>query len=202
MITLYKNDLPADLDLGPVVAVDSETMGLRLHRDALCVVQLSSGNGDVHIVQLDRGSYAAVNLKKLLSSPDILKIFHFARFDVAAFKHYLNVDTVNIYCTKIASKLCRTSTNLHGLKNLCRQLLDVQLSKDQQLSDWGVETLTSEQLSYAAEDVLYLHRLKAKLDPLLQREGRMELAQSCFQFLPSRAVLDLLQFDEPDIFAH
>lgn len=201
-ITIHKNDLPADLDFGSSVAVDSETLGLNTHRDKLCVVQLSAGDGDAHLVQLDRSSYDCPNLKAVLTNPDVLKIFHFARFDVAAFRHYLGVNTTPVYCTKIASKLIRTYTDRHGLKDLCREILDLDMSKQQQSSDWGAETLSDAQQAYAAADVLYLHKLMARLDEMLAREGRTELAQSCFDFLPTRVALDLAGWPEQDIFAH
>lgn len=199
---LHQGDLPADLDLGPVVAIDSETMGLNPHRDRLCVVQLSAGDGDAHLVQLAKGAYAAPNLKKLLTDPETLKIFHFARFDVAAFMHWLGVATTPIYCTKIASRLSRTYTDRHGLKDLTRELIGVDMSKQQQSSDWGADTLTKAQIDYAASDVLYLHQLKEKLDVMLARENRTGLADACFGFLPARAALDLAGWDEVDILAH
>lgn len=202
-IKLYKNDIPADLDLGDVVAVDTEAMGLNNHRDRLCVVQLSSGDGKAHLVQFERDNdYAAPNLRKLFSDPDILKIFHFARFDVAIIQKYMGVDCAPIYCTKIASKLVRTFTDRHGLKELCKEFLSIDLSKQQQSSDWGTEELSSDQKKYAASDVLYLHELKDKLNKMLIREGRMDLAQSCFNFLPTRARLDLNGWSDPDIFQH
>lgn len=199
---LHRGDLPADLDLGTVVAVDSETMGLNPHRDRLCVVQLSSGDGNAHVVQLDGRTYAAPNLKRLLADPKVLKVFHFARFDIAAFQHWLNVETSPVYCTKIASRLTRTFTDRHGLKDLAKDLLGVDLSKQQQSSDWGADTLTEAQVDYAASDVLYLHALKAKLDQMLAREGRVALAEACFRFLPARAALDLAGWPEIDILAH
>ena len=199
---LHKGDLPAGLDLGASVAVDSETMGLNTHRDRLCVVQLSSGNGDAHVVQIDPRTYAAPNLKRLLANQSALKIFHFARFDIAAFQHWLKVETSPVYCTKIASRLTRTFTDRHGLKDIAKDLLGVDLSKQQQSSDWGADTLTEAQVDYAASDVLYLHALKAKLDVMLAREGRTALAEACFRFLPSRAALDLAGWPEVDIFAH
>jgi ribonuclease D len=199
---LHKGDLPDGLDLGPKVAVDSETMGLVTQRDPLCVVQLSSGDGNAHLVQLDRETYDAPRLKTLLSDKNVLKIFHFARFDIAAFSHWLKVDTTPVYCTKIASRLCRTYTDRHGLKDITKELLGVEISKQQQSSDWGAETLSDAQIDYAASDVLYLHALKDALDGLLARNGRAELAQSCFDFLPSRAALDLAGWPEIDIFAH
>ncbi|TWB22763.1 ribonuclease D [Nitrospirillum amazonense] len=201
-IDLYDGDLPDGLDLGPVVAIDTETMGLNPHRDRLCLIQLSSGDGRCHLVQLRQGQYDAPNLKRLLTNPEQLKLFHFARFDIAVLNQYLGVVTAPVYCTKIASKLVRTYTDRHGLKDLCRDLLGVELSKQQQSSDWGAEELTAEQLKYAASDVLYLHDIKAKFDAVLAREGRTELAQACFRFLPHRALLDLSGWDEPDIFAH
>lgn len=199
---LHKGDLPEGLDLGTVIAVDSETMGLVPHRDPLCVVQLSAGDGDAHLVQLDRKTYNAPRLKALLSDPNILKIFHFARFDIAAFQHWLGVKTAPVYCTKIASKLCRTYTDRHGLKDITRELLGFEISKQQQSSDWGADELTPAQIEYAASDVLHLHALKAKLDEMLAREGRKHLAESCFGFLPVRAALDLEGWPETDIFAH
>lgn len=199
---LHKGDLPGDLELGPVVAVDSETMGLNPHRDALCVVQLSAGDGNAHLVQLDRASYQAPRLKALLCDPKVLKIFHFARFDVAAFQHWLGIRTAPVYCTKIASKLCRTYTDRHGLKDVAKELLGVEISKQQQSSDWGAAALSDAQIDYAASDVLYLHALREKLDQMLAREGRAPLAQACFDFLPIRAELDLKGWPEVDIFAH
>lgn len=201
-ITVHKNDLPASLDFGSSVAVDSETLGLNTFRDKLCVVQLSAGDGDAHLVQLDRSSYDCPNLKAILVDPAILKIFHFARFDVAAFRHYLGVDTTPVYCTKIASKLVRTYTDRHGLKDLCREILDLDMSKQQQSSDWGAETLSQAQKEYAAADVLHLHKLQARLDEMLAREGRNGMAQRCFDFLPSRVALDLAGWQDEDIFAH
>lgn len=199
---LHKGDLPHDLDLGDIVAVDSETMGLNPHRDALCVVQLSSGDGNAHVVQLDRKTYDAPNLKRVLSDPDVLKIFHFARFDVAAFQHWLKIETAPVYCTKIASRLSRTYTDRHGLKDITRELLGVDLSKQQQSSDWGADALTEAQIDYAASDVLYLHALREKLEEMLAREGRTEIAAECFRFLPTRAALDLAGWPEIDIFSH
>lgn len=200
--TVHSGDLPDDLDLGPVVAVDTETMGLNPTRDRLCVVQLSAGDGTAHLVQLPMGQYAAPNLKRLCADPGTLKLFHFARFDVAVLKAYLSIDTAPIYCTKIASKLVRTYTDRHGLKDLTRELLGVELSKQQQSSDWGADTLSHEQTNYAASDVLYLHQIKDKLDHMLAREGRAELAAKCFEFLPIRASLDLGGWEAVDIFAH
>jgi ribonuclease D len=199
---LHRGDLPSGLSFGSSVAIDSETMGLNPHRDRLCVVQLSAGDGVSHLVQLPIGQYDAPNLRALLADPNVLKIFHFGRFDIAVMKQYLGVVTAPVYCTKIASKLVRTFTDRHGLKDLCKELLDVDLSKQQQSSDWGADSLTDEQQKYAASDVLYLHRLREKLDVMLAREGRTALAQACFDFLPSRAQLDLDGWPEIDIFAH
>lgn len=199
---VHKGDLPADINLGDIVAVDSETMGLQTHRDALCVVQLSAGDGDAHLVQLDRATYDAPNLKKLLADPKVLKIFHFARFDIAAFQYWLKIDTAPVYCTKIASRLSRTYTDRHGLKDITRELLSVDMSKQQQSSDWGARTLSDAQIQYAASDVLHLHALREKLEVMLQREGRADLAAACFRFLPTRAALDLAGWPEIDIFAH
>ncbi|MEP0707618.1 MAG: ribonuclease H-like domain-containing protein [Parvibaculum sp.] len=201
-VTLHKGDLPEGLSFGASVAVDTETMGLNPERDQLCVVQLSAGDGNAHIVQLDRGTYSAPNLRALMGNPDVLKIFHFARFDVAMIQRYLGVVTAPVYCTKVASKLVRTYTDRHGLKDLVKELANVDLSKQQQSSDWGAHDLTEAQLAYAASDVLYLHEVKAVLDGMLQREGRMELAKACFAFLPVRAALDLAGWPEEDIFAH
>lgn len=199
---LHHGDLPDGLDLGRVVAVDSETMGLRYRRDPLCVVQLSSGDGNAHVVRLNRPDYDCPNLKRLLADPAVLKLFHFARFDVAMFQLYLGVDTWPIYCTKIASKLARTYTDRHGLKDVARELAGVELSKAQQSSDWGSADLSKDQLAYAASDVLYLHQIRNRLDEMLAREGRTDLAQACFDFLPTRARLDLAGWEEMDIFAH
>ncbi len=201
-VTLHKGDLPEGLSFGASVAVDTETMGLNPERDQLCVVQLSAGDGNAHIVQLDRGTYSAPNLRALMGNPDVLKIFHFARFDVAMIQRYLGVVTAPVYCTKVASKLVRTYTDRHGLKDLVKELANVDLSKQQQSSDWGAHDLTEAQLAYAASDVLYLHEVKAVLDGMLQREGRMELAKACFAFLPVRAALVLAGWAEEDIFAH
>ncbi|KPN64730.1 ribonuclease D [Aliiroseovarius crassostreae] len=200
--TLYKRDLPDGLDLGPVVAIDCETMGLNPHRDRLCVVQMSGGDGNAHLVQIEKGQTSAPNLERMLTDPNVLKIFHFGRFDIAAMLNAFGVVTAPVYCTKIASKLVRTYTDRHGLKNLLDQLLKVDVSKQQQMSDWGAEELTNAQLDYAASDVLYLHRLKEELDARLAREGRTEMAQACFDFLPMRAQLDLAGWPEQDIFAH
>ncbi len=199
---LHRGDLPDGVTFGASVAVDSETMGLDPRRDRLCVVQLSAGDGDCHLVQLAQGDYAAPNLKALLTDAGVTKLFHFARFDVAAFRHYLGIVCAPVYCTKIASKLVRTYTDRHGLKDLCRDLLGVELSKQQQSSDWGADELSPEQLTYAASDVLYLHQLRERLDVLVAREGRSEIAAACFAFLPCRAALDLLGWDDPDIFHH
>jgi ribonuclease D len=199
---LHDGDLPDGLDLGPVVAIDSETMGLRLGRDPLCVVQLSSGDGDAHVVQLRRPAYDAPNLKRLLADPKVLKLFHFGRFDIAMFALHLGVTTAPVYCTKIASKLARTYTDRHGLKDLTRELLGVEISKAQQSSDWGQAQLSADQVAYAASDVLYLHQLKTRLDAMLEREGRRALAQACFDFLPARAQLDLAGWEDIDVFAH
>ena len=202
-VTLHLNDLPSGVDFGSAVAIDTETMGLNPHRDRLCVVQLSAGDGNAHLVQFGRGRYEAPNLKALLENPKVLKIFHFGRFDIAVLKRYLGADTSPVYCTKIAAKLVRTFTDRHGLKDLCRELLGVEISKQQQTSDWGQEVLTPEQMTYAASDVLHLHALKAKLDTLLARESRTGLAQACFDFLPYRAELDLKGWsDETDLFKH
>lgn len=202
-IHLHKSDLPDGLDLGPLVAIDTETMGLDPRRDRLCVVQLSSGDGDAHLVQIAQGQAAAPNLTRMLADPQVLKLFHFGRFDIAALKAAFGVTTAPVYCTKIASKLVRTFTDRHGLKYLLQELLGVDVSKQQQTSDWGAEVLTEAQLDYAASDVLYLHRLKAELDARLAREGRTDLARACFDFLPVRAELDLLGWgDTADIFAH
>ena len=194
-INLYRGDLPSGLNLGPVVAIDSETMVLKPQRDRLCLIQLSSGNGNAHLVQFERCNYTAPNLVKLLEDPNITKVFHYARFDVAIIKKYLKVRTTSIYCTKIASKLVRTYTDKHGLKDLCKELLNVDLSKQQQSSDWGAKNLTEEQKTYAASDVLYLHKIKEILDQRLLREERDELAAFCFEFLQTRANLDLIGFE-------
>lgn len=201
-ITLHHGDLPAYLDLGDVIAIDSETMGLRPERDRLCLVQLSSGDGNAHLVKFAKGEYDAPNLKALLTDPTKLKLFHFARFDVAVMEAYLGVRTSPVYCTKIASKFVRTFTDRHGLKDLCKDLLGVDISKQQQSSDWGADELTEEQMKYAASDVLYLHAMKEKLDMMLAREGRTEMAQACFDFLPTRAKIDLIGYGDTDIFAH
>ena len=201
-VHLHKGDLPDSVKFNGPVAVDSETMGLSLVRDPLCLVQLSDGGGEAHLVQLDRESYNTPNLKRVLTDPNTLKLFHFARFDVAMFMRDLSVVTTPVYCTKIASKLVRTYTDRHGLKDLTKEVLGRDISKEQQSSDWGAPELTDAQLAYAASDVLYLHALKAKLDEMLVREGRVEIAQSCFDFLPTRSALDLAGWEEVDIFAH
>jgi ribonuclease D len=207
-ITVHQGDIPADIDWGQSVAIDSETMGLRAHRDRLCVVQLSAGDGNAHLVQFLHTSAAqptpfdAPNLKALLTDPAIIKIFHFARFDVAVIRRFLGVECLPIYCTKIASKLVRTYTDRHGLKDLCGELMSVNLIKEQQSSDWGAAQLSKAQLSYAASDVLHLHALRTILDDMLTREGRVAMANACFEFLPTRAALDLGGWDEVDIFAH
>ena len=201
-ITLHRGDLPADLSLGSVVAVDTETMGLNPHRDRLCLVQLSAGDGNAHLVQIPRGPVQAPRLAALVADPKVLKLFHFGRFDIAALEHALGVRCEPVYCTKIAARLVRTFTDRWGLKDLCRELLGVDLSKQQQTSDWGAETLSEEQLAYAASDVLHLHALRAKLDALLAREGRTELAEAAFRFLPTRARLDVAGWPEVDIFEH
>ena len=199
---LHISDLPDDLDLGPMVAIDCETMGLHPHRDRLCVVQLSGGDGDAHMVQIKLGQTEAPNLCKLLTDPNVLKLFHFGRFDIAAMLNAFGVVTAPVYCTKIASRLVRTYTDRHGLKNLLQELLGVDISKQQQSSDWGADTLTDAQLAYAASDVLYLHQLRDALNAMLLREQRMEMAQACFDFLPMRAQLDLAGWPDTDIFAH
>ena len=202
-IHLHINDLPPGLAFGDSIAIDSEAMGLQPHRDRLCVVQMSRGDGDCHMVHFPPpGDYSAPNLKAILGDPNMLKMFHFARFDVAILEHYLGVTCKPIYCTKIASKLARTYTDRHGLKDLCRELLGIDMSKQQQSSDWGAAELTPEQQAYAASDVLHLHEIKTILDAMLAREGRTELAQACFDFLPHRAWLDLIGWDEIDIFHH
>jgi len=199
---LHKGDLPDGLDLGAIVAVDTEAMGLNPHRDRLCVVQLSSGDGNAHIVQLDSETFDAPNLSRLLTDPNVIKIFHYARFDVGMMAKWLDIVCAPVWCTKIASKLARTYTDRHGLKDLLREMLGVDISKAQQSSDWGAEELTEAQLSYAATDVLYLHRLREGLIDMLEREGRLALAEASFDFLPVRAVLDLEGWADTDIFAH
>lgn len=201
-ISYHEGDLPANVTFKGPVAVDTEAMGLELHRDQLCVVQLSDGHGVEHVVRLHRPAYDCPNLKALLSDRSVLKIFHFARFDVAMMKKWLDVDCAPIFCTKIASKLARTYTDRHGLKDVSRELAGADMSKAQQSSDWGADKLTDAQLSYAASDVLYLHAIMDKLVVMLEREGRMPLAQACFDFLPTRAALDLAGWPETDIFAH
>jgi len=199
---VYKGDLPDGLDLGPIVAIDCETMGLNPKRDRLCVVQLSSGDGHAHLVQVAKGQTAAPNLCWMLEDPNVLKLFHFGRFDIAAMKAAFGALTAPVYCTKIASRMTRTYTDRHGLKNLLQELLSVDISKQQQSSDWGAARLSKAQVEYAASDVLYLHELRERLNEMLIREGRMELAQSCFDFLPTRAELDLAGWPDSDIFAH
>jgi ribonuclease D len=206
-IHIHQDDLPEGLAFGPVVAVDTETMGLNPHRDRLCLVQLSAGDGVAHLVQLRPPSlggrgFDCPNLARLLADPDTIKLMHFARFDVAVLQHSLGIEVAPVRCTKIAAKLVRTFTDRHGLRDLCRELLGIEISKQQQTSDWGAPELSAEQLAYAASDVLHLHALWARLEALLVREGRRALADSCFAFLPTRARLDLLGYEEPDIFAH
>ena len=201
-IKFHKGDLPSGLSWGSSVAVDTETLGLSLVRDKLCVVQLSAGDGSAHVVQLDRDTYDAPNLKALLADTSIEKIFHFARFDLAMVSKWLGVRCTPVFCTKIASKLCRTYTDRHGLKDVSRELVGIDMSKAQQSSDWGADTLSDAQLSYAASDVLHLHAIRDKLNMMLEREGRKDLAQACFDFLPSRADLDLAGWPDTDIFAH
>lgn len=206
-IHLYRHDLPDALDLGRVVAVDTETMGLNPHRDRLCLVQLSAGDGRAHLVhivppELGGRGFDCPNLTRLLRDPGVVKLMHFARFDVAVLQHAFGIAVAPVRCTKIAARLTRTFTDRHGLKDLCRDLLGIELSKQQQTSDWGAFELSSEQLAYAASDVLHLHALWERLEALLRREGRLELAESCFAFLPTRARLDLLGYDDPDVFAH
>ncbi len=201
-IHLYQNDLPAGLEFPNGVAIDTETMGLNPVRDRLCLMQLSSGDGNAHLVQFTDPDYDAPNLKKMLADHSIDKLFHFARFDIAAIMAYLNVECAPVYCTKTASRLVRTFTDRHSLKELCRELIGVELSKQQQSSDWGAAVLTEDQKFYAANDVLYLHQLREKLDMMLAREGRTELARACFDFLPVRAALDLEGWPDFDIFAH
>ena len=202
VIKSHRGDLPSGLEFGESAAVDCETMGLNPLRDRLCLVQLSAGDGDCHIVQFSPGQYDSPRLKALLSDPNVTKLFHFARFDLAVLRHYLDTSCVPVYCTKIASRLARTFTDRHSLKDLCRELLNVEISKQQQSSDWGAPTLTPEQLAYAAADVLHLHELRKRLDEMLIRDGRMALADACFRFLPSRAGLDLAGWAGEDIFAH
>ena len=199
---LYQNDIPDDLDLGPIVAIDCETMGLNPSRDRLCLVQMSGGDGDCHMIQVHPGQTQAPNLVALLQDPNILKLFHFGRFDIAAMHHAFGATAAPVYCTKIASKLVRTFTDRHGLRVLLQELVGVDISKQQQQSDWGAEELSKAQLDYAASDVLHLHRLRDALDAMLAREGRAELAQACFDFLPTRARLDLAGWPDTDIFSH
>ena len=200
--TLHQRDLPDELDLGPVVAIDTETMGLNPNRDRLCLVQLSSGDGTTHLVQIEKGQTEAPNLCAMLTDPNVLKLFHFARFDIAALLNAFGVVTAPVYCTKIASKMVRTFTDRHGLKVLVQDLVGVDISKQQQSSDWGAATLTDAQLNYAASDVLYLHQIRKQLDERLDREGRTAMAQACFDFLPTRAKLDLAGWPDVDIFSH
>ena len=200
--TVHVGDLPSGLSLGPVVAIDCEAMGLDPRRDRLCVVQLANRDGAPHLVRFPKGAYEAPRLKALLTDPAVTKLFHFARFDLAVLRRYLGVRCAPVYCTKIASRLARTYTDRHGLKDICRELLGIELSKQQQSSDWGAETLTTEQIQYAAADVLHLHALRERLDMMLVREGRDQLAQACFDFLPTRAELDLAGWSGEDIFAH
>ncbi len=199
---LYQNDLPDGLDMGPVVAIDCEAMGLHAHRDRLCLVQMSGGDGNVHLVQIAKGQREAPNLCAMLENPDVLKLFHFGRFDIAGMYHTFGALAAPVYCTKIASRLVRTYTDRHGLKTLVQEMLSVDISKQQQMSDWGAEELSAAQLDYAASDVLYLHRLREEMNKRLEREDRMELAQACFDFLPTRAKLDIAGWPETDIFAH
>jgi ribonuclease D len=201
-VKIHKNDLPNNLNLGKIIAIDTETMGLDYKRDPLCLVQISSGNEEVHLVQINRKTFKADNLKKILEDNDIKKIFQFARFDLTVLNYYLKADINNVYCTKIASKISRTYTDKHGLKDLCKELLNVELSKQMQSSDWGSETLTEQQVNYAASDVLYLHKIKEELDKILIRENRMELAEHCFKFLKHRVTLDLAGWNNQDIFLH
>ncbi|MEQ6249449.1 ribonuclease D [Sulfitobacter sp. HNIBRBA3233] len=200
--SVYQNDLPDGLDLGPIVAIDCETMGLNPHRDRLCVVQLSGGDGRAHLVQIAKGQTEAPNLCRLLEDPDTLKLFHFGRFDIAAMLNAFGATAAPVYCTKIASRLIRTYTDRHGLAKLLSELLGIDISKQQQSSDWGAEELTQAQIDYAASDVLYLHKLRDALNDMLLREGRMDIAQACFDFLPMRARLDLEGWPDTDIFAH
>lgn len=201
-IEYHIDDLPADVDLGGIVAVDTETLGLNSVRDRLCVVQLSAGDGNCHVVHFPRPHYEAPHLAHLLSDPGVIKIFHFARFDLAALKHYLGADCQPIYCTKIASKIARTYTERHGLRDLCHELLGIDISKQMQSSDWGAPTLSKAQLAYAAQDVLYLHALRERLEEMLKREGRHHLLKPCFDFVPHRVALDMAGWPATDIFAH
>jgi ribonuclease D len=199
---LHRGDLPEGIEFGTAVAVDTEAMGLNPHRDRLCLVQLSGGDGNAHLVQLAPHDYAAPRLKALMADPTVTKLFHFARFDLGMIYKYLGVMTGPVYCTKIASRIARTFTDRHGLRDLCKDVLNVDISKQQQSSDWGAANLTDQQLQYAATDVLHLHALRAKLDAMLAREGRIELARAAFDFLPARVLLDLEGWAEQDIFAH
>ena len=201
-VKIHKNDLPNNLSLGKIIAIDTETMGLDYKRDPLCLVQISSGNEEVHLIQINRKTFKADNLKKILEDNEIKKIFQFARFDLAVLNYYLKAEINNVYCTKIASKIGRTYTDKHGLKDLCKELLNIDLSKQMQSSDWGAETLTEQQVNYAASDVLHLHKIKEELDKILIRENRMELAEHCFKFLKHRVTLDLAGWNNQDIFAH
>jgi ribonuclease D len=201
-IKLYRGDLPADFVAGPSIAIDTETMGLNPRRDRLCVIQISTGDGNAHVVQIDAKAKEAPRLKAVLEDPAVLKIFHFARFDVAVLKHSLGIQTAPLYCTKIASKIARTYTDRHGLKDLLRELMGIEANKQQQSSDWGAHVLSDAQKTYAAQDVLYLHELKARLDQMLDREGRTHLAHNSFAFLPTRVDLDLGGWGEEDVFAH
>ncbi|MEZ5816353.1 MAG: ribonuclease D [Hyphomicrobiaceae bacterium] len=201
-IKLHQGDLPAGLSFGTSVAIDTETLGLKPHRDRLCLVQLSAGNNEAHLVQLDGSDWSAPNLKALLADPAVLKIFHFGRFDIAVMKRWLGVETTPVWCTKIASKLARTYTDRHSLKDLCSELLGVELSKQQQSSDWASTKLSQQQLAYAASDVLHLHAIKARLEAMLERSGRTGMAEAAFRYLPCRADLDLAGFEDMDIFAH
>ncbi|CAO6128741.1 Rnd Ribonuclease D [Candidatus Pelagibacterales bacterium] len=201
-VKIHKNDLPNNLNLGKIIAIDTETMGLDYKRDPLCLVQISSGNEEVHLIQVNRKTFKADNLKKILEDNEIKKIFQFARFDLAVLNYYLKAEINNVYCTKIASKIGRTYTDKHGLKDLCKELLNIDLSKQMQSSDWGAVTLTEQQVNYAASDVLYLHKIKEELDKILTRENRMELAEHCFKFLKHRVTLDLAGWNNQDIFAH
>ena len=201
-ITFHKGDLPDGVAFSGSVAVDTETLGLKTLRDKLCLVQLSAGDGTAHIVQLDRETYEAPNLKKLLGDRNVIKIFHYARFDVAVIAHYLRVHCPPLWCTKIGSKLARTYTDRHGLKDLCRELLSIDLSKQQQSSDWGADELSDAQLQYAASDVLYLHQLQLELTKILEREGRLDMAMACFDFVLVRAAMDIAGWEDMDIFSH
>ena len=201
-VKLYKNDIPKSLNLGKSIAIDTETMGLNIQNDRLCLIQISTENKECHLIKFDKDQYNAPNLKKVLEDNSILKIFHFARFDVSIIKKNLNIKCSPIYCTKIASKLARTFTSRHGLKDLCKELLKVDLNKTNQTSDWGQKELSNAQINYAINDVLYLHEIKNKLDKILDREGRMYLANACFKFLPFKSEFDLIGWEEKDIFEH